>query len=77
MLHNDGRQLTLEKSHSHVNETVNLDGLATPEAVPEEWTQLEARIRRKTDLRLCSIAGILVGNRVIFLFYLYVLRMFI
>jgi hypothetical protein len=69
MLHNDGRQLTLEKSPSHVNETVNLDGLATPEAVPEEWTQLEARIRRKTDLRLCSIAGILVGNQVIFLFY--------
>ncbi|KAL3448932.1 major facilitator superfamily domain-containing protein [Aspergillus insuetus] len=61
MLHNDGRQLTLEKSPSHVNETVNFDGLATPEAVPEEWTQLEARIRRKTDLRLCSIAGILAG----------------
>ncbi|KAL2814800.1 major facilitator superfamily domain-containing protein [Aspergillus granulosus] len=61
MLHNDGQQLALEKLNSIVDETIHPDCSATPEALPEEWTQLEVRVRRKTDLRLCTIAGILAG----------------
>ncbi|KAL3465363.1 major facilitator superfamily domain-containing protein [Aspergillus heterothallicus] len=61
MLYSNGQQLALEKSPSLVDETINPEGSATPETLPEEWKGIEARIRRKTDLRLCSIAGILAG----------------
>ncbi|KAL4927881.1 putative MFS transporter [Aspergillus undulatus] len=62
MLENNGHQLTSEKSAS---ETIHPNGSATPQhnegspASTSEWKHLEYRIRRKTDLRLCSIAGIL------------------
>ncbi|KAL4883665.1 major facilitator superfamily domain-containing protein [Aspergillus karnatakaensis] len=49
-----GRQLASEKSFSPVNETINAE-----EFTPAEWKYLEARIRRKADLRLCTIAGLL------------------
>ncbi|KAL2869979.1 putative MFS transporter [Aspergillus lucknowensis] len=55
MLLEHSQQLTSEKSHSLVNQTVTGDHGSSP----EEWKQLEASIRRKADLRLCTIAGIL------------------
>ncbi|KAL4951623.1 MFS general substrate transporter [Aspergillus filifer] len=57
-----GHQLTPEKSAS---EAINPNGASTPQNNDEEelstseWKHLESKIRRKTDLRLCTIAGIL------------------
>ncbi|KAL2824495.1 MFS transporter [Aspergillus cavernicola] len=56
MLQNHGQHLTSEKSPS-LNQTINPDG--SEESIPEELGHLESRIRRKADLRLCTIAGTL------------------
>ncbi|KAL3438641.1 major facilitator superfamily domain-containing protein [Aspergillus tetrazonus] len=66
MLQKDGQQLPSAKPSSALELAIfssdspplqhnNAEGSST---LPE-WAHLESRIRRKTDLRLCSIAGIL------------------
>ncbi|OJI97780.1 hypothetical protein ASPVEDRAFT_49728 [Aspergillus versicolor CBS 583.65] len=66
MVHNHRQQLTSVKTASVADQTVDFGETGTPEhnndegsSIPTEWEHLESRIRRKTDLRLCSIAGIL------------------
>ncbi|KAL5337826.1 major facilitator superfamily domain-containing protein [Aspergillus crustosus] len=55
-----GQQLTPNKSASSQDRTINPNGAAdADEPSPAEWKYLESRIRRKADLRLCTIAGIL------------------
>ncbi|KAL4902541.1 hypothetical protein BDW74DRAFT_180645 [Aspergillus multicolor] len=66
MLQKDGQQTTPEKLASAIDQTVTPTGSSIPQhndaerpSTPPEWAHLESRIRRKTDLRLCSIAGLL------------------
>ncbi|OJJ63174.1 hypothetical protein ASPSYDRAFT_41935 [Aspergillus sydowii CBS 593.65] len=66
MGHNHGQQSTSAMTTSVAARTVNSEDPATSEhnndegpSIPAEWEHLESRIRRKADLRLCSIAGIL------------------
>ncbi|KAL4784234.1 major facilitator superfamily domain-containing protein [Aspergillus varians] len=63
---NHGQQLTSKGSASVTDQTINPDGSGTSlhdqaqeSSIPSEWKHLESKIRRKVDLRLCSIAGIL------------------
>ncbi|KAL5043164.1 hypothetical protein BDW71DRAFT_128397 [Aspergillus fruticulosus] len=66
MLQQDDQRLMSGKPPSAINQAIIPKGSTTPQhnnaegspALPE-WEHLESRIRRKTDLRLCSIAGIL------------------
>ncbi|KAL4977794.1 major facilitator superfamily domain-containing protein [Aspergillus desertorum] len=66
MLQKDGQQLAPAKRLSAINQAIIPTGSAIPQHNNAEesptlaqWAHLESRIRRKTDLRLCSIAGIL------------------
>ncbi|KAL4813336.1 major facilitator superfamily domain-containing protein [Aspergillus spinulosporus] len=66
MLQKDGQQLPSAKPRSAIEQAVfpsDSSALqhnkAEGSSTPPEWAHLESRIRRKTDLRLCSIAGIL------------------
>ncbi|KAL4944338.1 hypothetical protein BDV06DRAFT_233504 [Aspergillus oleicola] len=60
MLQNNGHQLTTEKSAS---EATTPNGAEYNDEVSStlEWKHLESRIRRKADIRLCSIAGLLAS----------------
>ncbi|RDW81752.1 putative MFS transporter [Aspergillus mulundensis] len=66
MLQKDGQQSTPGKLASAIDQAVTPPGSsilqhndAERPPTPPEWAHLESRIRRKTDLRLCSIAGLL------------------
>ncbi|KAL4752633.1 hypothetical protein BDW72DRAFT_202137 [Aspergillus terricola var. indicus] len=66
MLQKDGQQLPSEKPPSAIEQAIFSKGSTPPQhnnadepSTLPEWGHLESRIRRKTDLRLCSIAGIL------------------
>ncbi|KAL4737549.1 major facilitator superfamily domain-containing protein [Aspergillus similis] len=66
MLHKDGQQLPSAKPPPAIEQAIFSRALTPPQhnnaelsSTLPEWAHLESRIRRKTDLRLCSIAGIL------------------
>ncbi|KAL4802915.1 MFS general substrate transporter [Aspergillus unguis] len=64
MLQDPDQQSASGKSTTAVNQATVPDGPATPQEItegwiPSEYKHIEAKVRRKTDLRLCTIAGIL------------------